>query len=299
MDYKDLTLSDKALIVPLILPTDRRNCDLSWSNLCSWHFLYNTAYTLLDNNTVLFRFHMGEELVYLMPVGSGDLLRALRLMLEECREEGRPFVVYGVCEEYLPLFETLLPGQVDCSANRDYSDYLYLRTSLSTLSGKALQPKRNHINKFLRTYPDWEYAPIRPENIGECLELEQAWCVANGCEHNEGLGQERRAVIYGLQHFSELGLSGGLLRVAGRIVAFTFGMPINHDTFGLHVEKADSSVEGAYAMINREFARRIPEQYTYINREEDLGLEGLRKAKLSYHPAIVLDKYCVREKVAR
>ncbi len=295
MEYKDLSLSDKDLIVSFVRPTGRRNCDLSWSNLCSWRFLYGTAYSVLDGNTLILRFRMGEETAYLMPVGSGDLGKTLAAMREECRREGRPLVVYGVCEEHLPLFEAVMPGQTTHVADRAYADYLYLRASLCSLSGKALQPKRNHINKFLRTYPDWEYLPIRPGHIGECLEMERLWCMANGCDQNEGLGQERRAVTFALEHFFELGLSGGLLRVEGRTVAFTFGMPINHDTFGLHAEKADSSVEGAYAMINREFARRIPESFTYVNREEDLGLEGLRKAKLSYHPAFLLDKYCVRE----
>jgi hypothetical protein len=299
MEYKDLSLSDKSLIVPLIEPTDRRNCDLSWSNLCSWRFLYATTYAILYGDTVLFRFRAGGERVYLMPVGRGDMKKALAVMRDECHEEGHPLVVYGVCEEHLPLFEEVMPGQTEHFADRAYADYLYLRTSLSTLSGKALQPKRNHVNKFLKTYPDWEYLPILPEHIGECLELERLWCIANGCDQNAGLGQERRAVTYALEHFSELGLSGGLLRVGGRIVAFTFGMPINHDTFGVHVEKADSSIDGAYAMINREFARRIPERFVYVNREEDLGLEGLRKAKLSYHPAILLNKYTVREKGGR
>lgn len=99
----------------------------------------------------------------------------------------------------------------------------------------------------------------------------------NNCDQQEGTGNERRALIYALHNFEALGLTGGILHVNGKIVAFTFGMPINHETFGVHVEKADTSIDGAYAMINYEFANRIPEQYIYINREEDLGIEGLRK----------------------
>lgn len=129
------------------------------------------------------------------------------------------------------------------------------------------------------------------------LELEAKWCKANDCDQQEGTGNERRALIYALNHFEELGLTGGILHVNGQIVAFTFGMPINKETFGVHVEKADTSIDGAYAMINYEFANHIPEQYIYINREEDLGIEGLRKAKLSYHPETILEKYmaCLKE----
>ena len=139
--------------------------------------------------------------------------------------------------------------------------------------------------------------PITPDRIQECLDLEAEWCKANNCDQHEGTGNERRALVYALHNFEELGLTGGILHVDGKIAAFTFGMPINQDTFGVHVEKADTSIDGAYAMINYEFANHIPEQYVYLNREEDLGIEGLRKAKLSYQPAIILEKYvaCLKD----
>lgn len=187
-------------------------------------------------------------------------------------------------------------GKFQFTADRDYADYLYLRTDLATLAGKKFQSKRNHVNKFKRTY-NYEYTPITPDRIQECLDLEAEWCKANNCDQHEGTGNERRALVYALHNFEELGLTGGILHVDGKIAAFTFGMPINQDTFGVHVEKADTSINGAYAMINYEFANHIPEQYVYLNREEDLGIEGLRKAKLSYQPAIIMEKYvaCLRD----
>ena len=165
------------------------------------------------------------------------------------------------------------------------------------MKGKKFQAKRNHINRFRNTYPDYEYTPITPDRIQECLDLEAEWCKVNNCDQQEGTGNERRALIYALHNFEALGLTGGILHVNGKFVAFTFGMPINHETFGVHVEKADTSIDGAYAMINYEFANRIPEQYIYINREEDLGIEGLRKAKLSYQPVTILEKYmaCLKD----
>ena len=190
-----------------------------------------------------------------------------------------------------------MPGQFRFTADRDYADYLYLRSDLATLSGKRFQPKRNHVNKFKRTYANYAYTPITPDHIRECLLLEQEWCQANDCDKQEGTGNERRALTYALEHFDELQLTGGILHVEGQIAAFSFGSPINQDTFGVHVEKADTRIEGAYAMINYEFANHVPEQYTYLNREEDLGIEGLRKAKLSYQPTIILEKYiaCLRD----
>ena len=114
---------------------------------------------------------------------------------------------------------------------------------------------------------------------------------ANDCAENQALQDERRFMTAALQHMDQLDIQGGVLYVGGKIVAFTFGAPINQETFDTCVEKADTDIEGAYAMINYEFANHIPEQYVYINREEDLGLEGLRRAKLSYHPEILLEKY--------
>jgi len=226
----------------------------------------------------------------MMPVGEGDLKGVLEKMIEDAQNEGSKLRMLGVCKGMKQDLEDIMPGKFNIEPDRNYADYLYLRTDLATLSGKKYQPKRNHINKFRKSYDNYEYVSITPDLIGECLRLEAEWCKMNNCDQHDGTGNERQAIIYALEHFDELGLTGGLLRVDGQIVAFTFGRPINYDTFGVHVEKADTRIDGAYAMINYEFANHIPEEFTYINREEDLGIEGLRKAKLSYQPVIILEK---------
>ena len=294
--FKDVTLADRDTITSFTMKSDRRNCDLSFSNLCSWRFLYDTQFAVVDNFLV-FKFWAGEQLAYMMPVGTGDLKAVLWELIEDARKENQHFCMLGVCSNMRADLEAILPGQFTFTEDRDYADYIYLRSDLSTLKGKKFQAKRNHINRFRNTYPDYEYTPITPDRIQECLDLEAEWCKVNHCDQQEGTGNERRALIYALHNFEALGQTGGILHVNGKIVAFTFGMPINHETFGVHVEKADTSIEGAYAMINYEFANRIPEQYIYINREEDLGLEGLRKAKLSYQPVTILEKYmaCLKE----
>ena len=294
--FKDITLADKDTITSFTMKSDRRNCDLSFSNLCSWRFLYDTQFAVVDNFLV-FKFWAGEQLAYMMPVGTGDLKAVLWELIEDARKENQHFCMLGVCSNMRADLEAILPEQFTFTEDRDYADYIYLRSDLSTLKGKKFQAKRNHINRFRNTYPDYEYTPITPDRIQECLDLEAEWCKVNNCDQQEGTGNERRALIYALHNFETLGLTGGILHVNGKIVAFTFGMPINHETFGVHVEKADTSIEGAYAMINYKFANRILEQYIYINREEDLGIEGLRKAKLSYQPATILEKYmaCLKE----
>jgi len=295
LTFKDITLEDRELITRYTLDSPRRNCDLSFSNLCSWRFLYNTKFAVKDG-FLLLKFRADGKPVYMMPIGNGDLKKVLDELIEDARQEGHPFCLLGICEGMCAELEAIMPGKFRFTADRDYADYLYLRTDLATLAGKKFQAKRNHVNKFKRTY-NYEYTPITPDRIQECLDLEAEWCKANNCDQHEGTGNERRALVYALHHFEELGLTGGILHVDGRIAAFTFGMPINRDTFGVHVEKADTRIDGAYAMINHEFANHIPEQYVYLNREEDLGIEGLRKAKLSYQPVVILEKHvaCLKE----
>ena len=293
IEFKDITLQDKDIIQSFTMNSHRRNCDLSFSNLCSWRFLYHTKYAIVDNFLIL-RFYADDELAYMTPIGKGELRPILEAMIKDAEQMEKPFLMLGVCVGMKTDIENAMPGRFTFTSDRDYADYIYLRSDLSSLSGKRYQPKRNHINKFKKTYSSYEYKVLTPDLIPECLALEAQWCKANNCHEQTALVAERKSLTYALQHFEQLGLTGGVLHVDGKIVAFTFGMPINNETFDVCVEKADTEIEGAYAMINFEFANHIPEQYTYINREEDLGLEGLRKAKLSYHPEIILEK-CIAE----
>ena len=294
--FQNITLQDKETITSYTQKSSRRNCDLSFSNLCSWRFLYDTQFAIIDH-FVLFKFWSKGQLFYMMPVGQGDLGKALKELQADAQKENQPFCILGACSCMKEELEAIIPGQFSYESNRDAADYIYLRSDLATLVGKKFQAKRNHLNKFRNKYPDYEYISIGPNQIQECLDLEAEWCKANNCNEHEGTGNERRALTYALHNFEALGLTGGLLRAEGKIVAFSFGMPINQETFGVHVEKADTTIDGAYAMINYEFANHVAEQYTYINREEDLGIEGLRKAKLSYNPTILLEKYtiCLQE----
>ena len=245
IDFKDITLQDKDTITGYTMNSCRRNCDLSFSNLCSWRFLYHTKFAIVDD-WLVFKFWAGEKLAYMMPVGQGDLKKVLEALIEDARQEGQPFCMLGVCSCMREELENIMPGQFTFTADRDYADYIYLRTDLATLKGKKFQAKRNHINKFRNTYGNYEYTPITPDRIQECLDLEAEWCKVNNCDQQEGTGNERRALIYALHNFEALGLTGGILHVDGTIVAFTFGMPINKETFGVHVEKADTNIDGAY-----------------------------------------------------
>ena len=265
------------------------NCDMNVANLCSWQFLYHTEFAVVEGFLVL-RFVLDGHVTYMKPIGKGDLRPVLELLMADARSLGDTLRVACVCPCAQALMDESMPGAFTYTVNRDKSDYLYLREKLVTLSGKKLQPKRNHISKFKRAYPDYEYRPLTPDLMPDCIRLGEEWCRTNDSGMQHAVQAEQQMIAYALHHMDELHIVGGTLFVEGRMVAFTFGARINAEAFDVCVEKADTAYEGAYAMINNEFVSRLPEDIQYVNREEDLGLEGLRKAKMSYYPDLILDK---------
>lgn len=289
IDFRPIEIDDKELITSYFRACGNRDCNLSFVNLYTWQFLTRSCYAVVDGCLVV-RFTLDEEsVVYTMPVGEGDVKGIIGLLKRQAAEEGHALRVHGVFPEMEEWFNREFPGRFDYRLDRDYFDYIYSRQELAELKGKNFQPKRNHVNKFKRTYR-YRYTPLTADLIPRCLELEEKWCEEHDCTEEESLVHERKALNQALRHFDELELFGGALWVDDEIVGFTYGAPVNHDTFAVHIEKADSRVDGAYNVLNQEFARHIPEQYVYLNREEDLGLPGLRKAKLSYRPVILLEK---------
>ena len=176
------------------------------------------------------------------------------------------------------------------------ADYVYETEKLATLAGKKLHGKRNHINKFMKLYPDWSYESIDDGNVEECFQMALKWRNLNGCDDDTEKNAEMCVTLNSLRLYKELGLRGGILRVNGEIAAFSLGEPVCSDTFVVHIEKAFADIEGAYPMINQQFVQHECMDYTYVNREDDAGSEGLRKAKLSYRPAFMVDKGIVTER---
>ena len=292
--FRPITFSDREMIRRYVYDTECRNCDLNFLNLMSWEFLYHTEMAEFKG-LLLFRFLSEGQFAYLVPVGNGDWKEVLEDMIADAAQRGYPFILRGVCENSMNRLCCLNEERFVAESDRDFSDYLYWRESLVSLAGKKLQPKRNLYNRFIKNYPDYEYLPLTPDGFDECLHLEQSWRAQKvDADFEMAMNAERRSLHFVFQHWEELGAEGGLIRVDGKVVAFTYGAPINYDTYGVCLEKADTSYEGAFAAINKEFVSRIPENYTFVNREEDLGLEGLRKAKLAYQPVVILQKYTVR-----
>lgn len=287
--FRPITAADADVLRSFTMQSNCMNCDMNVANLCGWQFLYHTEYAVVDG-FLLLRFLLDGQVTYMKPIGKGDLRAMLQLLIADARSMGDTLRMACVCPCAREVMEEAMPGAFTFTTHRDTADYLYLREKLVTLSGKKLQPKRNRISKFKRLYPDYEYRSLTADLVPECLRLAEEWCRTNDCREERAAMAEQRMMAYALSHLDELHILGGALFVEGRMVAFTFGSRINKDAFDVCVEKADVSYEGAYAMINNEFASHIPDDITYVNREEDLGLEGLRKAKLSYQPDLLLDK---------
>lgn len=294
-DFKVIGIEDKEIIEEYIIPSDERDCDLSFANLCSWQFITESSYAVMDGLLVIRFAHPKWGHEYFMPMnkrGEADRAQALQVLEQLAREadtKQEPLCLRGVSPALEEELADSRLGNFNFVKDRDYFDYVYQRQDLAELKGKHYQPKRNHVNKFKREY-NFTAEPLTQQAVAECLEFEASWCRVHGYEEDENILNERQAMVYAFEHWERLGLRGLVIRVEGKVAAFTFGAPINHDTFGVHFEKADIRIDGAYSAVNQFFAASLPEEYVYLNREEDLGIPGLRQAKLSYQPAFLLEK---------
>ncbi|MFA5100649.1 MAG: phosphatidylglycerol lysyltransferase domain-containing protein [Candidatus Omnitrophota bacterium] len=177
--------------------------------------------------------------------------------------------------------------------DRDNCDYVYKVDQLQALKGAKYDGKRNLIKNFKNHYR-YEYVAIsEPSTIEECVRFEESWCVFKDCDHVEGLDKERDALSQMLNNFFEFGLVGGVIKVDARVCAVTIAERLNRHTLVLHIAKADSALTGLYQLMMQEFLTREAGGYTFVNMEQDLGVEGLRKAKLSYHPDRLINKYTI------
>jgi len=229
-----------------------------------------------------------DELFYLQPFGGtdGDLPR---LVQEIKNHQGGSFEFRGIYEYSLPRLAFLQSDEVFREA-RDSWDYVYLQEDLASLRGRRYHGQKNHYNAFKKDHPDYIFERINPENYAECLNFGEEWCKAR-MDSDPSIVWEWRALQEAFVNFEALGLQGGAIRVDGRIEAFGFGKSINGEVCDENVEKANPDIRGLYAAIQTECAQHIWPDMKYINREEDMGSEGLRRAKESLHPAFMVKKY--------
>ena len=210
-------------------------------------------------------------------------------------EENKIPLIFTAAEGMrLDMFKADFEKEFTFTENRDLFEYIYSSEKLATLSGKKYHSKRNHISSFMKKY-NWSYHTLTSEDLDEVLEMIELWYEQNVEKSDRFMKMEQEGVKRIFENFALIDIKGGFLRVDGKVVAVTFGSEVNQNVFDVSFEKALSGYDGAYTMINNRFVLSELSSYTYVNREDDMGLEGLRKAKLSYKPEILLKKYLIRE----
>ena len=283
--FHPLTLSDREAMQAVTLNSRRRNCNYTFANLLGWQFWYKTEVCVLQGAVVLRYIYEGERAYTVCTADNltEELIKAL------LADSGGKLTIYALEDSQVSALSSF---KVESEPMPDLFDYIYRRSDLALLQGGHLQAKRNHVNRFKADNPDFEYRPLTPELFDECRRLTEIWQEEK--DASETISAEIQVMETIFSHWDALGMIGGSIWVNGHMVAFSYGAAVTTDTFDICVEKADRNIEGAFAIINQQFAAHLPEQFIYLNREEDMGLPGLRKAKLSYHPEILLSFNVVR-----
>ena len=295
LDFKPVTLSDRKWMYPIIYSENIRNADFSFVNIYAWGASYSAKCTVMDGCLVICTKIEGLNW-YSYPLGvraDEELGDVIRRLMKHCAECGEKLRLQSIHPSKLPVIESLFPGAFDIKPSTDLFDYVYSAEKLISLSGKKRHAKRNFVNRFMSEH-SWRIEPMTKDNVALTADMDGEWITEKDDSEYDTAFAEAMAIRTSLRHFDELELDGAFLYDGDTPCAFTIGERICRDTYVVHFEKAEASIAGAYPMINREFVRMIKEKYPeieYINREDDMGLENLRKAKQSYYPEFMEEKY--------
>lgn len=288
--FQAITTKDIAVLNRYFAQRGTRLCNDSAGAAVLWQPYFQDAYLILDDTLLLREEFPGVGTVFAPPAGA-NAENAYAFLEQLCREHGQPLRLFPVTEPELAALRARYP-RAEATLLRDWCDYLYDAQDMVEFRGRRYNGQRNHIHRFQRLYPDWRFEDLTAENLPELRAFFEDFALRYRKE-NETAQVEERCVRDFLAHYWEYAALGGLLRVGDQIAGFSAGEVVG-DTLIIHVEKADIAYDGVYQALVNEFARRfVTDGVQYINREEDVGDEGVRKSKLSYHPLRLLEKYLV------
>lgn len=293
--FRTVTLSDKPWVDEIVRAEDSPSADYNFGNIYIWDKRYRQLISRCGDR-MLTKLRYDGKPAFVFPIGSGPLRPAIEALRDFAAARGYPFSLRGITDKHRALLEEEYPGRFSYQEDVNNADYLYLAEKLSTYAGKALHGKKNHCNRF-EAENDWDFLPLSRELIPGCMDMLVVWNEENAARLDPSVAYEHDAVVRAFAAFERLGLEGGVLRAGGKIVGFTLGEMCSSDTFDVHFEKAEGSINGAYPMVCRELTRMLMARHPslrYINREDDMGLEPLRQSKLSYKPEYLLRKYTAR-----
>lgn len=293
IEFKAPELSQKEICDAYLRDASHRGCGYSFVNL----YLWGRQKVGFAADCLVFFSQYNRKSVYGFPVGGKDVKPALDAIIADARERGIPCRMIGLVKEDCDLLESLYPGQFRFHNDRDFYDYVYDINDLADLKGRKYQKKRNHLNRFRQENPRFELAVITEDNLPVVERLVQKWYdLRLQADPLADFYMEQAALKKALKNMDKLGLEGLMLSTENGPAAMTLGSFLSDDTFDVHFEKALDTVDGAYPAINHGFANYLREKYPqlrFLNREDDMGLEGLRRAKESYCPHHLVEKYWV------
>lgn len=293
IDFKTINLTDKEWVDKLLKISDFRGCEYTFANNLAWHRLNDTKVAKVGD------FYMNacvdsDTLYVTYPAGRGNIKSLVALLKEYSEELNKKLLITGVTRDTLDLLISVFGGEnVSFELDRDNSDYIYRSTDLIELRGKKYHGKRNHIARF-KDSGDWRFVPITDKNTADCFEFAANSYNRKNDYDDRSAVAEQFAINVFLTNYNALGLVGGILYRDGKMAGFAIGERLNSDTLVEHIEKADPDIPGAYPCLCNEFAKAYAADFKYINREEDMGIQGLRFSKKSYQPCFLLEKYAVR-----
>jgi len=292
LEFRDIDITDKERITRALQFSQFMGCEYSFSNNMAWKRLGDSKVSFYKDFYICCSFRSADGIPrFFLPSGEGSYKEVLGEMKKYSEYLGKPLRVAGITDTSLTMLSELFPGGFETDTDDSDWDYIYYTSDLAELPGRKYHGKRNHLARFNELGA--EFSVMTEKDFDDCITFSTVEYNSRSDSPDHSFIAEQYAINTYFNYFEELDLKGGVIRIGGKVAAFTIGDRLNNDTFCVHIEKADTGFNGIYAGINNCFAKTAAAGYKYVNREEDLGLEGLRRSKRSYHPAFLLKKYTV------
>ena len=294
MEFKTISIENKNLFDQYLKNINRDLISYCFSSLFIWRE-WEPFYWCELENTLCVSSNYNNRFSYLVPISPDktQVLKAVEALIEYQKDQDKPFLLSEVTEDLRAFFEQVWPGRFVAEECRDGANYIYRASDLIQLSGRNYASKRNHIHQFIRNYPHYRLLPLSEDLVPACREALHKWCEFRAAE-NPDILLECKSACSAMANLDKLDANGACLLVDNKVAAFTIGEALDEKTVGIHFEKADTNFIGAYAVINQFYLRDYWSDMEFVNRAEDMGSPGLRRAKESYHPLRLANKYYLR-----